>query len=1038
MSSLPLDQLRLPSFDKEVDADADAATHAKADINETSSRKEGKDDMDAHAIETIISNDSQHLLSFSDEGKDADADSNNSMQAISESAAASAAPLPVENVDIIGILNSPGAGTSMGAANSNANASVNATGSITPLLPLTPRGGGRKTNNTDVHVLLTPDRGRDKGNGSSNGQTQTRAEMLQQNHQRHISYSSIANDDFPTIEFMKTESSDGSCSAYTPLSPLTPAHAYDANGKLLGMMGSISLSNSISNSSHSNSATNSASANAEKNSASADNLLGIYENLTNKQKSQQRKKRLSGGHLEKNMDIDNHDYTGIHNKGNNGTTSRRGRSHVPSFLEKKKIFKLNMSMDDDSSSSSEGGSVSAGEETALTFPTKNKKNGYGYGYGSRGDEQQRNKNGNGNGYTNGGNGYGNENEKVQKHNANLARKYNRMMLQKPQMGLGGRNTSSASAYSTNTYQKQQKYANFPQPPTTSCKQRRVKKDPHLHAQTLVLAMAFFALWSPQNLMAPNLTQMAEYFKFSADERDLYLGANIAFATGVLSLPVSALLGFMADVVTSRKRLYALTVMLGAISSICTGLSETYTQLYFARFLCGGFMAGAVPIAFSLLGDLFDAKDRNAASSGLTAMMGGGILFGQVFAGMIGDTQGWKQPFYVSGVLSIVTSFMVMVFVREPVRGGKEKVLQEMIAKGTRYERKLTAEGFFHAMTQNKTNVILMIQGFFTSIPWGVIYTFLNDYLSQEKGLSVPAATILVLWFGLGAASGGIAGGYLGMKAMKMNRSMLPILMAVSTFLGIFPFLGLLDFEFHSATFLGAVLGYSGGFIANLPSVNVRPCLINVNPPETRGAAMTAANLIISVARGLGPLLITLSQAMFGMTRQYSFNMVLIVFWSITTVLLLFLAKTFPSDQDAMDAELARYAESMINRVKQADEEDVTKPLRLEDIRAIDDPDMISLYDDLTMVGENSIVSIEDRMTSFDAAAAKESWSFLEGALREIAVLSHISSPKYEAVSDDECDSHEIILNDSNKDSIEDEGINQQEPDQTGIGFESNF
>ena len=83
-------------------------------------------------------------------------------------------------------------------------------------------------------------------------------------------------------------------------------------------------------------------------------------------------------------------------------------------------------------------------------------------------------------------------------------------------------------------------------------------------------------------MAPNLTQMAEYFQFSAEERDLYLGANIAFATGVLSLPVSALLGFMADVVTSRKRLYALTVMLGAISSICTGLSETYTQLYFAR------------------------------------------------------------------------------------------------------------------------------------------------------------------------------------------------------------------------------------------------------------------------------------------------------------------------------------------------------------------------------------------------------------------------------------------------------------------------
>ena len=40
------------------------------------------------------------------------------------------------------------------------------------------------------------------------------------------------------------------------------------------------------------------------------------------------------------------------------------------------------------------------------------------------------------------------------------------------------------------------------------------------------------------------------------------------------------------------------------------------------------------------------------------------------------------------------------------------------------------------------------------------------------------------------------------------------------------------------------------------------------------------------------------------------------------------------------------------------------------------------------------------MPSFDAAAAaaQESWSFLEGALREIAELSHRGRPQYEAIS----------------------------------------
>ena len=285
------------------------------------------------------------------------------------------------------------------------------------------------------------------------------------------------------------------------------------------------------------------------------------------------------------------------------------------------------------------------------------------------------------------------------------------------------------------------------------------------------------------------------------------------------------------------------------------------------------MSGSVPIAFSLLGDLFDAKDRNTASSGLTAMMGAGILFGQVYAGTVGETLGWKQPFICSGFSSIVTSMMVLWFVREPVRGGKEKVLQDMIARGTKYNRKLTLHGFLHAMTKNQTNVILMTQGFFTNIPWGVVFTFLNDYLSQEQGLSVQFATILLFWFGVGCAAGGVLGGFIGAKAMRINRAALPLFMACATFVGIFPFLGLLDLDLKHDSLLASVIALASGCIANLPSVNVRPCLINVNPPETRGAAMTTANLMINVARGAGPSLITMAQVMFGASRQISFNVV---------------------------------------------------------------------------------------------------------------------------------------------------------------------
>jgi MFS family permease len=410
-------------------------------------------------------------------------------------------------------------------------------------------------------------------------------------------------------------------------------------------------------------------------------------------------------------------------------------------------------------------------------------------------------------------------------------------------------------------------------PTTAGITKKTNKPIHetLHAQSLILGLAFMAIWSPQNCMAPNLTEMAEVFGFTDQERDFYLGANVALATGVLSFPIAAGIGILADVY-NRKYLFCATVALGGLSSWMTGASQTYRMLFFARLLNGSFMSGSVPVAFSLLGDLFDTNERNAASSGLTAMMGLGIVFGQVYAGVVGSSEGWSHAFNVSAVVTVASAALVLLLVREPIRGGKEEVLQDMLKHGTRYERKLTWSGFCQAMKNNQSNMILILQGFFSSVPWGIIFVFLNDYLSQEKGFSVTDATYLVAVFGTGCAAGGILGGYWGQLISAWNRSYLPLFMAATTFLGIFPFMGLLNGNFTNArSFLTVGLAFIGGFIASLPSVCVRPCLINVNPPESRGAALTAANLTIQLARGAGPSSITLMSAILKVDRQFSFN-----------------------------------------------------------------------------------------------------------------------------------------------------------------------
>jgi len=229
-----------------------------------------------------------------------------------------------------------------------------------------------------------------------------------------------------------------------------------------------------------------------------------------------------------------------------------------------------------------------------------------------------------------------------------------------------------------------------------------------HAQSLLLALAFATVWSPNNMMAPNLTVMAD--DFAIVYRDLYLGSYCALAVSVFSLPISGLIGIATDLVESRKLLYVCTIIGGGLSAIATGYTQSYWQLFICRWITGGFMAGSVPVAFSFLGDLFDVTERNAASSGLTAMMGLGIILGQVYAGKGGTTQ-WREPFWHSGVLTVALGLLCLWLVKEPVRGGKEQAVQTLIAAGSRYERKLDFKGFYKAMRHNPSNRILLWQGF---------------------------------------------------------------------------------------------------------------------------------------------------------------------------------------------------------------------------------------------------------------------------------------------------------------------------------------
>ncbi len=120
--------------------------------------------------------------------------------------------------------------------------------------------------------------------------------------------------------------------------------------------------------------------------------------------------------------------------------------------------------------------------------------------------------------------------------------------------------------------------------------------------TFMLSLTVFFLYADQNLLAPNLSAVAEDFGFSDHERDEKLGGYIAIGFFIIGGPVALLVGYFADSF-NRARLFALVVIFGETACFATFWVITYDQLFFCRVLTGVSIGGATPIIFSMLGEL---------------------------------------------------------------------------------------------------------------------------------------------------------------------------------------------------------------------------------------------------------------------------------------------------------------------------------------------------------------------------------------------------------------------------------------------------
>lgn len=338
-----------------------------------------------------------------------------------------------------------------------------------------------------------------------------------------------------------------------------------------------------------------------------------------------------------------------------------------------------------------------------------------------------------------------------------------------------------------------------------------------HYLTGLLCLTTFFLFADQNLLSPNMSAIAEEFNFTPAEKDSKLGGEIAFGFFIVGGVVSVVVGGWADT-ANRCKLFMWIVLLGEVACLATYLVTTFEQLLVCRILTGISIGGCGPIVYSILGDCFPGSSRVYVSTFMGLSMSAGISCGQLLAGFMGTTHGWRSPFIVIAIPAILCGVLVFFTANEPKRGNymgldlaKDETNLSIASPSSR--------GPMDPETDNKDKIVdphsetlqlhkiidllrtptvalCYLQGIPGCVPWSIITVFMSDYLSTDRGLSISQATFIFSVFGVGGLFGQILGGYIGQYLYNRDKRLQCLFMGASTLSAILPMLSIVNTDFY--------------------------------------------------------------------------------------------------------------------------------------------------------------------------------------------------------------------------------------------------
>lgn len=385
--------------------------------------------------------------------------------------------------------------------------------------------------------------------------------------------------------------------------------------------------------------------------------------------------------------------------------------------------------------------------------------------------------------------------------------------------------------------------------------------------TLILLSLVMGMSYADRMVLPVLvTTIKAELKLSDTQIGLLTGIAFAIFYAACSLPI----GRLADR-GSRKVLVSLTLICWSIATALTAAVTGLGQMLLARCAVGAGEGGAVPSAYSMIGDLFPPERRTTALAIFTAGGPVGVLVSLALAGWLGELVGWRATFVVIGLPGLLLALIFWITVREPARPRADEGSRGVAPTWRVVAALCRNRAFFH-YTLGYSVAVMLLHGHLQWLPAFFHRSFGVSGASLGFSIAITRA--------LGTVLGLIAGGLLADWLAKRDpRAPNRIIFAASA-LGVLTQAGVL---LTANLYVAYAFSAAVGFVSSLPIGPLTAAIQAQAAPRARATA-GAVMLIVSsvIGMGGGPLAVgVLSDLLAARTGQESLRYSLMIFTLVT-------------------------------------------------------------------------------------------------------------------------------------------------------------